>query len=349
MQKPRIVVDARMVGPKGHGIGNYVQDIADALEGKELPYSLVFLLSPDCPKDSVLRRYEHAECEIGFLHPKEIFGLAKFVKKLKANLFHSPSFSSLANYPFPYVMTVHDLNHLHFAGAFHRLYYRFLLLPAMRKARGLASVSRTAAAEIEGWLAGLGVKRPVQVVPNSIHRFFSKDGLPDGLSEGNFFFCLSNPKPFKNVQFLKDAYRLARVDHDLPDLVLSIDGEDEPGIRHLGSVPKGELPALLAGAKAFFFPSLYEGFGRPPVEAALAGTLPVVSDIPVHREALVGVSESRFLLLRQEDWVREIRRLAREPKALVSLDSRNWIERTYSLKEVGERADAFYREALGVS
>jgi glycosyltransferase involved in cell wall biosynthesis len=60
---------------------------------------------------------------------------------------------------------------------------------------------------------------------------------------------------------------------------------DAPSIRKVGYVDDDELPALVAGAAALVFPSRYEGFGLPPVEALTAGTPALVSDLPAHREA----------------------------------------------------------------
>jgi glycosyltransferase involved in cell wall biosynthesis len=355
MAKPRVIVDARMVGPTGHGIGNYVQDIAAALRGQDLPYELVFLIAPDCPADSVLREYEHAISRYRFLAPREILGLSSEIARLRPSLFHSPSFSSLWSYPCPVAFTVHDLNHLHFAGLFHRAYYRALLLPALRRARAVASVSETAAGELDLWLRNHGVKQTVRVVPNSIRPL---SGAPAagvlhryGLSAGNYFLCLSNPKPHKNLEFLKAAYGAASLKRKgLPPLALSIAGEASGGIVHLGSLPGEAIPALLANARAFFFPSLYEGFGRPPVEAALAGTVPICAEIPVLREALSGVREARFLdPTNIEAWATEIARLSQAEPVRVSSESQAWINTAYSLAAVAKEADGFYRDALAGS
>jgi glycosyltransferase involved in cell wall biosynthesis len=59
-------------------------------------------------------------------------------------------------------------------------------------------------------------------------------------------------------------------------------------VRRIGYVPDGALPVLLSGAAALLYPSHYEGFGLPPVEALACGTPALVSDIPVLREATEG-------------------------------------------------------------
>jgi glycosyltransferase involved in cell wall biosynthesis len=59
-------------------------------------------------------------------------------------------------------------------------------------------------------------------------------------------------------------------------------------IRPLGYVPDDDLAALLTGATALVFPSHYEGFGLPPLEAMACGTPALVSDLPVLRESTWG-------------------------------------------------------------
>ena len=61
--------------------------------------------------------------------------------------------------------------------------------------------------------------------------------------------------------------------HDQVDL-----GVAEGWLRHLGHVEERQLPALYAGAKLFVYPSLYEGFGLPPIEAMASGVPVIVSD-----------------------------------------------------------------------
>jgi len=63
---------------------------------------------------------------------------------------------------------------------------------------------------------------------------------------------------------------------------------DAPSIRRVGYVTDAELTALLTGAAAFAYPSRYEGFGLPPLEAMVCGTPAIVSDLPALRESTEG-------------------------------------------------------------
>jgi glycosyltransferase involved in cell wall biosynthesis len=102
--------------------------------------------------------------------------------------------------------------------------------------------------------------------------------------------------PRKNLLRLVDAWELARP--SLPEFTLKVFGADSSVFarQHLSSVPEGiellgyvdddELNRLYRGASAFAYPSLYEGFGLPPLEAMARGVPVIVSDIPVFREVV---------------------------------------------------------------
>lgn len=66
-----------------------------------------------------------------------------------------------------------------------------------------------------------------------------------------------------------------------------------PSLRRVGSIAEGELRTLLSGASALLYPSRYEGFGLPPLEALACGTPAIVSDIPVLRES--AGDEARYI------------------------------------------------------
>lgn len=338
-----------MAGPLGHGIGLYVRQMAEGLARLSLPYELFYLLPPDAPRDSRLRALPHEECAIPFLHPAEPLTLARVVKRLGPALYHSPSFASLLSYSCPHVQTVHDLNHLHYGTLAHKLYYRIALLRSLRSARRVVGVSEAASLEIRQWLLKHGVDKTVALAPNSVELDEHDDPAVLrrlNLEPGRYFFTLSNPKPFKNLPLLERAYAAARAKRELPPLVLSISGQAALGTVRTGPLGDREVSALLRHAKAFYFPSLYEGFGRPPVEAVLAGTQPIVSSLSVHREVLAGVKEAVFLdPASVHAWEESFLRQANED-GRVSEASRKWVKQTWSVARLATAMDQIYRECL---
>jgi glycosyltransferase involved in cell wall biosynthesis len=332
----------------GHGIGNYVKEFALGLAERATPYELFYLVDPALPVEHPLRALPHRDCKIPFLHPLEPFTLGKEIAKYKPSLYHTPSFASLWSYPCPHIQTVHDLNHLHFGSVPQRLYYAWLLLPSLRKAKRVVTVSESSQKEIAAWLKSQGAEREIAVAENAIVPVPGTPaaGILDkcGLTAGNYYFALSNKKPFKNLPLLKRAYRHAAGQAQLPPLVISTKGESGGGIIHTGPLLDQELAPLRAGARALFFPSLYEGFGRPPLEAALAGVVPVVSEIAPHREVMRGVKEAIFLPPHQLDaWADAF---LHPPAAGVSEHSKEWIRNKYSLENLVTKMAAIYERAL---
>ncbi len=115
-----------------------------------------------------------------------------------------------------------------------------------------------------------------------------------GLARGKYLLHVGTLEPRKNLVRLVEAYHEVRAARpDAPPLVLiGTPGWDfravfvrieelglEEHVRYLGRVEREHLPLFYAGARLFVFPSLYEGFGLPPLEAMACGTPVIVSNV----------------------------------------------------------------------
>jgi glycosyltransferase involved in cell wall biosynthesis len=361
--KKRVVIDARMIGPTLHGVARYVKLMALGLKELKLSYEPVFLVNRGV-WDAF--GFETDSIDTDYLHPSELWKIPAALSRLKADLYHSPSLSSLVHAPCPWMMTLHDLNHLHFGSFSQKLYYHLILKRFARNSRALLTVSEFSKKEISEWLG----KDPhlIEVVYNALDPdFVSRSQETNqnstqskyGLKSGKYFFCLSNPKPHKNVQIAVEAYHAFLRQQQTAgewQLVLSLPPEAlgkslGPNVLALGSLPEIEVRALLSGAGALIFPSLYEGFGLPPVEAAVSGVRVIVSRIPAHQEALQTLSPEEAIWVDPKDfhgWVSAFHRVFRGELSSPSADSRRTLCEKYSVSRLGQNMDQIYRRVLGL-
>ncbi len=116
--------------------------------------------------------------------------------------------------------------------------------------------------------------------------------LPQGLDDGRpYFLAVGALEPRKAPDVLADAYAIARTRGLDADLVFVGTGRlaaalEGPGVHLLGRVEDAALDALYRAATGLVMPSWLEGFGFPPLEAAVRGTPAIVSDLPVFDETL---------------------------------------------------------------
>ncbi len=199
------------------------------------------------------------------------------------------------------VLTVHDLTYLRhpqFVSA-STAAYRRLVPAAIARGAVVCTDSRAVAAEViqeyavpadRVHVARLGVDPVWFDEPEPAAGGFQVPTEP-------YLLALGTLEPRKNLAVLLEAYRLAeRAGRPLPTLVLAgapgwgppleLAGLPAQRVRVTGHLPFAAVHALVHGAGAMVFPSLYEGFGLPPLEALASGTPVLASDLPVTREVL---------------------------------------------------------------
>jgi len=138
--------------------------------------------------------------------------------------------------------------------------------------------------------------------------------------ESPYFLFVGTIEPRKNLPLLVEAWREVRKRQPSADLVVAgrrrADAPlipQEPGLRLLGEVPDEQLPGLYSGATAFVYPSLYEGFGLPVVEAMQCGACVIASpalretagDAAVYAENARELAQAMIEALERPGWMAE--------------------------------------------
>lgn len=203
------------------------------------------------------------------------------------------------------VLTVHDLatfDHPEWFAPRFAAYYQFLLPKLIPRVRGVICVSEFTRAQVIARWPAVGSR--TTVVSPGVSAGLVRPALTDlervlktfGLEAGSYLLCVASFEPRKNHARLLEAWSVIAERFHIP-LVLAgqagreqvfqaIESVEQKWVRSLGPVSDAVLPALYSGARAFVFPSLYEGFGIPPLEAAACGTPVIASNHPALREAL---------------------------------------------------------------
>jgi glycosyltransferase involved in cell wall biosynthesis len=176
------------------------------------------------------------------------------------------------------LLTIHDNRYLRFPGQYGWLRHigARLARGKVRRLDGIITVSRAMRDEIER----LYGTRRVFVVPNGVS---PPDRSWEPQTADPYVVSVLRREPRKGLETL-----LAAVEglSGVRTFIIGCDGTDRPGVRFLGQVEDAERERLLAGALAFVFPSWYEGFGLPPLEAQAMGVPVVAARIPAVEEVL---------------------------------------------------------------
>lgn len=310
----RLAIDATVVAPGMSGIGGYVDHLVRALA--TIPdIGEIRLLSNRAPDfagalpahvswDPRLRSHWRA--------PWMQFDVPRYIRRMRPDITHYTNFLAPVLYRHPYVVTFHDMSlfrHPEYFGWQKRVLTRSALPRIARDARAILTITEAMRREVHEIL-GTPLEKVFVVHIAAADRFAAPEkrpvgaaySAPDSRPKGApYVLFVGNLEPRKNLARLLDAFAILKSETNLPHALHLAGGggwRNEAfrarlhGMRHRdvvrlhGYVPAADLPALVAGADLLVFPSIYEGFGMPPLEAMCCGVPVVASDIAAHREVL---------------------------------------------------------------
>ena len=221
-------------------------------------------------------------------------GAAARLARLPADVMHCPNFVSPWSLPVPLVVTVFDLSTRRFPGD-HPLewrgYERALLPGRLRSAARVIAISEVTREDVMREYR-VAPDRVVTIYPGVDPRFFARQDHPRVAGGRPRLVFPGAPVARKNIEVVLQAMANADPQSALgraelvitgatadrfPEVVARIESLGlQQRVDWAGLVPLDQMPATLAAADAVVYPSLYEGFGFPPLEAMAVGT-PVVA------------------------------------------------------------------------
>ncbi|HSW50301.1 MAG TPA: glycosyltransferase family 1 protein, partial [Bryobacteraceae bacterium] len=287
----RVALDATPLTLNTGGIARYVRELSRAL-ALEFPADDVLLLSdqrfeppPACPSNLRTGLPPRRWIEERWW----LYGVSRESSRFRAEVFHGTHFVVPWLPLRPAVMTLHDLSP--WLDPAWRQDAEFVrrrapILLGLGLATMVITPSRAVKREVISHF-GLHPDR-VHAVPLAANAHFHP--APPAAPAAPYFLYLGALEARKNINMLVQAWREVR--RRLPvDLLLagrvcggSSPPADEPGLRLLGEVPDQDLPSLYSAAAAVLYPSLYEGFGLPVLEAMQCGALVLASRDPAIME-----------------------------------------------------------------
>jgi glycosyltransferase involved in cell wall biosynthesis len=298
----KIAIDARKW--RDYGIGTYVRNLVRHLAhlDRETTYFLFCSRADEPTLRDLAANFVPVVEESGGYSVREHLSIPGKLERLGVQLFHAPHYVLPVLCRKRAVVTIHDCIHLLFPQylpnrmAWH--YARLMMGNAVRRSDLVLTVSEASRNDILRFYPEADPER-LQVVPNAIDETLLADPGAEEMARvreryqirRRFILYAGNVKPHKNLARLISAFALLkqRGHEDLKLLFIGDDASKYPALRRLvegarlrqdvrffGFVPDRTLAALYRMAAVFAFPSLYEGFGLPPLEAMACGT-PVVT------------------------------------------------------------------------
>lgn len=222
--------------------------------------------------------------------PADSFILRRYLRRQRASFFFSPGYNAPLGTPCRFAFCIHDLNHLSADGSVSvakQIYYRTVIRPAISRATVVFTVSEFSRREIIQWSGVVGDR--VVNVGNGISDEFRPATVGVGSVGRPYFLSVTNARPYKNTVRSIQAFVRSGLSKEF-DLLIT--GQKSPEtdrqigelsasfvVKYVGPLSDSSLAELYRGAAALLFPSLYEGFGLPIVEAMACGTPVITSNV----------------------------------------------------------------------
>lgn len=343
----KIAIDCRLIGQSG--IGTFIENVARYMV--ETPGTDFVLIG----NGDVLSEYAKRSncrivaCSYGSFTPREL--LCFPTKEVnRCDVFFTPNFNIPMGIRVPIYSTIHDIVFFdteRFGSTIHRMALKWYIRRALRISKGVFTVSQFSRQRIQQYFH---TRRDITVVCNGLNRelldYKATHPIPQATQRRGIVY-LGNIKRYKGIHVLWEAYKLlldsgadvppltiiGRFDFRTKDTeILHTIEANKDKIRLVTDADNQQMYQLLSEAQCMVSPSLYEGFGIPPLEAMSLGTPVILSDIAVYKEVYGPFPVTFFKAGDAADLAQKLTQL---PVAPVNIDP--LIEATFTYRKAANR------------
>ena len=360
-----------MVDPSRRGFNRYTYSLAKALLDIEDVEIWLFSMAPvheTFLRDLAVRVVTEPRFKATWWEQVE---LPRTIKKLKLDVFHAPATMGLPlRRVCPYVLTIHDVMSRAVPDVVGRDSKKARMLQAVSRyaASRIITVSEHSKRDICRYL-GVAAER-VEVIPEaadaSFHVVEDRTIVDTAIRryglDAPYLLYVGGFDRRKNVDALIRAYAQTTGRHKAPLVLVGASDEQSARlhataesngignrVRSIGYVPDHDLALIYNGASAFIYPSLYEGFGLPVIEAMACGA-PVLTSNRASLPEVVGDAALMFDPTRIDDIAAAIDRLFTDGDEMSRLRSRGLdVAGRLTWRKTAERTLAVYRSALATT
>jgi glycosyltransferase involved in cell wall biosynthesis len=305
----KISIDCRMINSSG--IGVYLRGCLPWFLNSNSSFILLGDPAEISPLISGRNNAEISACAVKPFSLGELFFFPQaLLRKINgSDLYYSPFFNIPGGITVPVCTSIHDIifpDMPELVSRFGLFIRMFFFKRAAAKSNKIFTVSQFSKSRIEYFLGG---GKPVIVTHSAIQPSFLSFGKK-GIQKTKTILFIGNIKKHKGLDILLEAFGEAKKDGLTHKLVIAgnassfktrdneilkkIDSLDGDAVEFTGFISNKKLMGLLSGAALLVQPSLYEGFGLPPLEAMVLGTKALISDIPVFKEIYDGFPVTFF-------------------------------------------------------